>query len=392
MSERDQENGARRRTILTSEIGIVRSGFPSGPFSIIALRSFTTLNQETALIPDRDQPVVQSSDPRYGANPLCMRVRGVPLLRVYKSTIFEKRQQRLCMIDRGSPMAADQAVTGPQTSGRDSTYSIREEQRSASAKPDRYLVEIKNLTLHFGQKMVFDNFGLQIRCGECLVLLGPSGIGKSTLLRLLLRTLPPESGTILFDGEDITSVSGEKLNRVRTRIGMVFQSSALISSLNVFENLALPLRELVLKTEKEIQAIVEEKLHFVELEQAKYLMPSELSGGMKKRVAVARSLVLDPDLILFDEPTTGLDPIVAHHVNELIRNLNRHAAVTILVVTHDLHTAFYLASRIAMLNEGKIVELGSPAAIRKSHNPVVVQFLKAALAQSSLDSSPEVGA
>jgi phospholipid/cholesterol/gamma-HCH transport system ATP-binding protein len=253
-------------------------------------------------------------------------------------------------------------------------------------------LRLRNLTLHFGQKMVFDHFDLQIRCGECLVLLGPSGIGKSTLLRLLLRTLPPESGTILFDGKDITSVSGEKLNRVRTRIGMVFQSSALISSLNVFENLALPLRELVIKTEKEIQAIVEEKLHFVELEQAKYLMPSELSGGMKKRVAVARSLVLDPDLILFDEPTTGLDPIVAHHVNELIRNLNRHAAVTILVVTHDLHTAFYLASRIAMLNEGKIVELGAPAAIRKSHNPVVVQFLKAALAESSLDSSPEVGA
>ena len=289
-------------------------------------------------------------------------------------------------------MAADQAVTGPQTFAPDAAYSIREEQRSASAKPDRYLVEIKNLTLHFGQKMVFDHFDLQIRCGECLVLLGPSGIGKSTLLRLLLRTLPPESGTILFDGKDITSVSGEKLNRVRTRIGMVFQSSALISSLNVFENLALPLRELVIKTEKEIQAIVEEKLHFVELEQAKYLMPSELSGGMKKRVAVARSLVLDPDLILFDEPTTGLDPIVAHHVNELIRNLNRHAAVTILVVTHDLQTAFYLASRIAMLNEGKIVELGSPAAIRKSHNPVVVQFLKAALAESSLDPSPEVGA
>jgi phospholipid/cholesterol/gamma-HCH transport system ATP-binding protein len=267
---------------------------------------------------------------------------------------------------------------------------MRGERRAAHAKSDRYLVEIRSLTLHFAQKMIFDNFDLQIRCGECLVLLGPSGIGKSTLLRLLLGTLRPESGTILFDGKEITSVSGEKLNRVRTRIGMVFQSSALISSLTVFENLALPLRELAVKTEKEIQTIVEEKLHFVELDPAKYLMPSELSGGMKKRVAVARSLVLDPDLILFDEPTTGLDPIVAHHVNELIRNLNRLGAVTTLVVTHDLHTAFYLANRIAMLNQGKIVELGSPAAIRKSHNPVVVQFLSAALAELSLDPDPEV--
>jgi phospholipid/cholesterol/gamma-HCH transport system ATP-binding protein len=294
------------------------------------------------------------------------------------------------MIDSGSSTAAGPTEVGPLASARDPGYSMRGEQRSAHVKSDRYLVEIRSLTLHFGQKMIFDSFDLQIHCGECLVLLGPSGIGKSTLLRLLLGTLRPESGTILFDGKDITSASGEKLNRVRTRIGMVFQSSALISSLTVFENLALPLRELAVKTEKEIQAIVEEKLHFVELDPAKYLMPSELSGGMKKRVAVARSLVLDPDLILFDEPTTGLDPTVAHHVNELIRNLNRLGAVTTLVVTHDLHTAFYLANRIAMLNQGKIVELGSPAAIRKSHNPVVVQFLSAALAESSLDPDPEV--
>ena len=292
------------------------------------------------------------------------------------------------MIEGRSSIAVDQAEASPAASAGDPGCSIREEQRSVLAKPDRYLVEIRNLTHHFGQKMVFDDFDLQIRYGECLVLLGPSGIGKSTLLRLLLGTLQAESGTILFDGKDITSLSGEKLNRLRARIGMVFQSCALISSLTVFDNLALPLRELAEKREEEIQAIVEEKLHFVDLEQAKYLMPSELSGGMKKRVAVARSLVLDPDLILFDEPTTGLDPIVAHSVNELILNLNRRATVTTLVVTHDLHTAFYVASRIAMLNAGKIVELGSRAEIRKSRNPVVIQFLTAALAEASLDPNP----
>jgi phospholipid/cholesterol/gamma-HCH transport system ATP-binding protein len=296
------------------------------------------------------------------------------------------------MTERGSSIAPDQAVTGSQSSVRDLEAAIRTEEPTTNKQPDRYLLEIKNLTLHFGQKMVFDHFDLQIRRGECMVLLGPSGIGKSTLLRLLLRTLAPESGTIWFDGKEITVLSGEKLNRLRARIGMVFQSSALISSLTVFENLALPLREIAAKTEQEIQAIVDEKLRFVDLQQAKYLMPSELSGGMKKRVAVARSLVMEPDLILFDEPTTGLDPIVAHHVNKLILNLNRKAAVTTLVVTHDLNTAFYVANRIAMLNEGKIVELGSPAEIRKSHNPVVVQFLAAALAASSFDPNAKADA
>jgi phospholipid/cholesterol/gamma-HCH transport system ATP-binding protein len=296
------------------------------------------------------------------------------------------------MAERSGSIAPEPAGAGSPSSAPTLKYSIRGEPPTTYGQQDCYLVEIKNLTLHFGQKMVFDHFNLEIRRGECMVLLGPSGIGKSTLLRLLLGTLRPESGTIRFDGKDITVLSGEKLNRLRARIGMVFQSSALISSLSVFENLALPLRELVTKTEPEIQAIVEEKLRFVELQQAKYLMPAELSGGMKKRVAVARSLVMEPDLILFDEPTTGLDPIVAQHVNELILNLKRKAAVTTLVVTHDLHTAFYLANRIAMLNEGKIVELGSPAAIRKSRNPVVVQFLHAALAESSFEPVPDIGA
>jgi ABC-type transport system involved in resistance to organic solvents, ATPase component len=227
--------------------------------------------------------------------------------------------------------------------------------------------------------MVFHNLDFEIRSGECLVLLGPSGIGKSTLLRLLLGTLQPESGTILFDGADIALLTREQLNRLRARIGMVFQSSALISSLSVFENLALSLRELAKMSEWEIAAVVEEKLRFVDLEAAKDLMPSELSGGMKKRIAIARSLVMKPDLILFDEPTTGLDPIVSQQVCELIVNLNRKTATTILIVTHDLHNAFRVATRMAVLDEGRIVAEGPPVAIRQSRNPVMLQFMAAAL-------------
>jgi len=239
------------------------------------------------------------------------------------------------------------------------------------------LVEISGVSLHFGEKMVFDDLNLEIRRGECLVLLGPSGIGKSTLLRLLIETLRPERGSIFFRGADITRLPRARLNRIRTRIGMVFQSSALVSSMSVSENLALPLRELTTKNESEIAAIVEEKLRFVGLEDAKDLMPSQLSGGMKKRIAVARALVLNPDLILFDEPTTGLDPIAGHQISELIVHLNQETGVTILVVTHDLHSTFLVATRIAVLNQGRIIEEGTPEAIKESRNPVVAQFLAA---------------
>ena len=147
--------------------------------------------------------------------------------------------------------------------------------------------------------------------------------------------------------------------------------------MHVSENLALPLRELTTKTEREIATIVEEKLHFVGLENAKDLMPSQLSGGMKKRIAVARALVLNPDLILFDEPTTGLDPVAARQVSELIVDLNRKTGATILVVTHDLHSTFLVATRIAVLDQGRIIEEGPPEAIKQSRNPVVAQFLAA---------------
>jgi phospholipid/cholesterol/gamma-HCH transport system ATP-binding protein len=215
-------------------------------------------------------------------------------------------------------------------------------------------VEFNGVSLDFADKPIFVDLNLSIWSGECLVLLGRSAIGKSTLLRLLLETLHPWRGSIYFAGTEITHLSRERLNTIRTRIGMVFQSSALISTLSVSENLALALRELTNKHEEEIEAIVKEKLHFVGLEQAKDLMPSQLSGGMKKRIALARALVLNPDLLLFDEPTRGLDSAGAGQVSELIAHLNQTAAITILVVTDDLHSAFRVATRIAILDQGEL--------------------------------------
>jgi phospholipid/cholesterol/gamma-HCH transport system ATP-binding protein len=264
--------------------------------------------------------------------------------------------------------------------------------RQGKTLKDHRLVEMTGVTFHFGTKTIFTNFNLEIAAGERLVLLGPSGIGTSTLLRILLGTLKPDSGRILLNGVEIGTLGREQLNRIRTRIGMVFQSSALISSLTVFENLALPLRELTEKNEPEIRAIVEEKLHFVDLDRAKLSMPAELSGGMKKRVAIARSLVLNPDLILFDEPTTGLDPIFARQVSDLILDLNVKASTTILVVTHDLHAAFNIATRIALLSHGSIAEFGTPAAIKTSHNAIVTEFLAASSEENPPVPQMEAGA
>jgi phospholipid/cholesterol/gamma-HCH transport system ATP-binding protein len=235
------------------------------------------------------------------------------------------------------------------------------------------LVEIKGVTLHFGHKMIFDDLSLEIRRGECLVLLGPSGIGKSTLLRLLIETLSPERGSIVFQGADITHLSRAQLNRIRMRIGMVFQSSALVSSMCVSENLALPLRELTKKAEPEIATIVEEKLHFVGLENAKDLMPAQLSGGMKKRIAVARALVLNPDLILFDEPTTGLDPVAARQISGLIVHLNRKMGPRSLWSPTTFTAPFWLPLESRCLIKGESLKRGDrrrskSLTILSSHN------------------------
>lgn len=237
------------------------------------------------------------------------------------------------------------------------------------------LVQMKELKLQFGDHVVLQDVNLILKREEVLVIMGQSGSGKSTLLKLLLGLLKADGGSIRFKEKEVTQLPRVELNQMRTAIGMVYQNSALISSMSVRDNIALPLQELSKKTPEEIETIVDAKLELVGLKDVKEKLPSELSGGMKKRVGLARALVLDPELILFDEPSAGLDPINSKLINDLIINLCKKHHVTSIVVTHEMESAFSVATRMAMLHEGKIIEEGSPESFRKSKNPVINQFL-----------------
>jgi phospholipid/cholesterol/gamma-HCH transport system ATP-binding protein len=247
--------------------------------------------------------------------------------------------------------------------------------RFASVPP---LVQLRDVALRFGDRAILEHLNLSVARGERLAVLGPSGTGKSTLLRLLIGTLPPDAGTVTVKGFDVARLKRRKLIQLRMHVGMVFQYSALISSMTVRENLALPLEELTRKSASEIEAIVDEKLEFVGLPETKYLRPDELSGGMKKRIAVARALVLEPELLLFDEPTAGLDPVASSVIDNLILGLGDRTNATCIIVTHELASAFRIASRMAMLYHGRIIEEAEPAQFKRSRNPLVAQFLSGA--------------
>jgi phospholipid/cholesterol/gamma-HCH transport system ATP-binding protein len=255
--------------------------------------------------------------------------------------------------------------------------------------PSSNVVELRDVKMQFEDKTVLDGVSLKVDPAERLVIMGSSGSGKSTILRLILGILQPNEGTVFFKQFEITRLQRRKLQQVRRHIGMVYQYSALLSSRNVRDNVALPLEELTEKTPAEIEEIVDEKLQLVGMVDSKHMMPSELSGGMRKRVSLARALVMDPELILFDEPTAGLDPVISSVIDELIINLTEKRKVTSIIVTHEMGSAFRIGTRMAMLYQGKIIEEADPNQFRQSNNPVVRQFLSGSTVGPILEGSQD---
>lgn len=255
--------------------------------------------------------------------------------------------------------------------------------------PTPPVVELRDVRLQFEEKKVLEGVSLVVEPLDRLVIMGQSGSGKSTILRLILGILRPTAGSIFLKQFEISRLSGRKLQQIRTRIGMVYQYSALLSSRNVRDNVALPLEELSDKSRQEIDRIVDEKLSLVGMLDAKDQMPSELSGGMRKRVSLARALVMDPELILFDEPSAGLDPVISSVIDELIMSLTEKSKVTSVIVTHEMDSAFRVATKMAMLYQGKIIEAGEPEQLKQSRNPVVTQFLSGSTEGPILEGSKD---
>ena len=238
------------------------------------------------------------------------------------------------------------------------------------------MIQIIDLKKSFNSKKVLDDTNLDIEKGRITVIIGRSGEGKSVLIKHIIGLLRPDSGEILLDGQDITKMTERELNEVRRRFGMLFQGAALFDSMTVGENVAFPLREHTEMPEADLKKVVKEKLRKVGLKDIENMMPADLSGGMKKRVGLARAIAMDPEIVLFDEPTTGLDPVMSDNIATLILDTQRDLKTTYVVITHDIPLTYKIADKVAMLHEGKIVEQGDVDYMKSCPNPILRQFLE----------------
>ena len=239
------------------------------------------------------------------------------------------------------------------------------------------MIEIRGLAKRLGRKQVLKDLDLDVRAGETLVVLGPSGTGKSVLLKHIIGLMKPDAGSIRIDGEEIVGLSEEQLNPVRKRFGMLFQGAALLDSMTVGENVALAMQEHARDLDAaEVRQRVSERLEWVGLKDAAALKPASLSGGMRKRVGLARALAMDPEYVLYDEPTTGLDPITADVINQLIREMQKRLHVTSVVVTHDIKSAYTVADRIVLLYQGRVMFDGTAEETRHTDDAMMRQFIE----------------
>jgi len=237
------------------------------------------------------------------------------------------------------------------------------------------IIELRDVYKKFGTRQILSGVSLKVYKGETLVIMGGSGCGKSTVLRHMVGAIKPDSGSVFMKGQNLAGLNEDSLDALRKKFGILFQFGALFDSLSVKENICMPLREHTKLDENIISIMVKMKLELVGLRGFEDLMPAQLSGGMKKRVGLARAIIMDPEIIFYDEPTAGLDPIVAGVIDKLILDLSKKLSITSVVVTHDMNSVFRIADRIAMLHEGKIIQVGTREEFRNTANPMSKQFV-----------------
>lgn len=242
-----------------------------------------------------------------------------------------------------------------------------------------FAIELKDVHKSFGEYKIHKGINIQVHKNAITYIIGPSGTGKSVLLKQMCGLMPPTKGDVLVDGRSIVGLKGKELLELRKKFGILFQNAALFDSMTVFENVAFPLSEHTKLSKKQIHDIVIEKLRLVGLRNIENKLPSELSGGMKKRVGLARAIALEPEIILYDEPTTGLDPIMCDVVDNLINDTQKELKITSVVISHDIDSALKIADYIAMLYDGKVVLFGTPDEFKSTDNPYVRQFLSASM-------------